>query len=83
MLYGKFNEENQWDNEMTIDRKEGPSVRIDRSEIEHALKRMMKHKASGISGIVTEVMLAGKELSIDWLCDLCNKIVQDGDIPDH
>ena len=29
-----MNEENQWDNEVTIDRKEGSPVKIDRSEIE-------------------------------------------------
>ena len=74
-----MNEENQWDNEVTNDRKERPSVRIDRSEIEQALKRMKKHKASGISGIVTGMTIAGKELSVDWLCDFCKKIVQDGD----
>ena len=60
-----MNEENQWDNKVIIDRKEEPPVRIDRSKIEQALKRMKKHKALRISGIVTEMMLAGKELSID------------------
>ena len=41
---------NESDNEVTIDRKEGPAARITRSEIEQAIQKMKKHKASGISG---------------------------------
>ena len=77
-----MNEENVWDNDVTSNRKEGPACRITREEVERALSMMAKKKSPGISGVTTEMMLLGKSVSIDWLTDLCNNIIEEGVIPD-
>jgi len=50
-----MNEENEWDDSISTTVKEGPAdcIRID--EVAAALKKMKKHKAPGLSGIVAEI----------------------------
>jgi len=49
-----MNEENEWDHSISTTVKEGPAdcIRID--EVAAALKKMKKHKAPGLSGLVTK-----------------------------
>ena len=43
---------------------------------------MKKGKAAGPTGIVSEVFMADKDCSVEWLTSLCNLIVAQGRIPD-
>jgi len=49
-------EENEWDHRISSGVKEGPAdcIRID--EVIAALKKMRSHKASGLSGLVAEII---------------------------
>jgi len=51
-----MNEENEWDHRISVTVKEGPAdcIRID--EVAAALKKMKRHKAPGLSGLVAEMM---------------------------
>jgi len=53
-----MNEENEWDHGILAGVKEGPAdcIRID--EVAAALKKMKRHKAPGLSGLVVEMIQA-------------------------
>ena len=53
-----MNEENEWDHKISAEVKEGPADRIRMDEVRAALKKMKKHKAPGLSGLVTEMIQA-------------------------
>ena len=46
-----------------------------------ALKKMKRHKAPGLSGLVTEMIQATGDTGTQWVLDLCNGIVKEGSIP--
>ena len=46
------------------------------------LKKMKRHKASGLSGLVTEMIQASGDIGIQWILDLCNGIVKKRSIPE-
>jgi len=56
------------------------SIRID--EVAAALKKMKKHKAPGLSGLVAEMIQTTGDIGIQWILDLCNGIVKEGCIPE-
>ena len=43
---------------------------------------MKRHKAPGLSGLVTEMIQATGEIGTQWILDLCNGIVKEGSIPE-
>jgi len=47
-----MNEENEWDHRTSAAVKEGPAVCIRIDEVAAALKKMKKHKATSLSGLV-------------------------------
>jgi len=47
------------------------------------LKKMKRHKAPGLSGLVAEMMQATGDTGTQWLLDLCNGIVKEGCIFVH
>jgi len=51
-------------------------------EVRAALKEMKRHKAPGLSGLVTEMIQATGEIGTQWILDLCNVIVKEGSIPE-
>ena len=53
-----MNEENEWDHKISAEVKEGPADRIRMDEVRAALKEMKRHKAPGLSGLVTEMIQA-------------------------
>src|SRR5260221_2935799 len=77
-----LNEENTWDNDVFFEKSEGPSCIITISEVEKALKKTKKGKDAGPSGLMSEMYAAVDELGLEWLTDLCNKIVTEGKIPE-
>jgi len=40
-------------------------------EVRAALKEMTRHKAPGLSGLVTEMIQATGEIGTQWILDLC------------
>jgi len=52
-------EENEWDHKLSAEVKEGPADCIRMNEVRAALiKEMKRHKAPGLSGLVTEIIQA-------------------------
>ena len=58
-----MNEENKWDHKLSAEVKEGPADCIRMDEVRAALKEMKRHKAPGLSGLVTEMIQATVEPS--------------------
>jgi len=77
-----MNEENEWDHRIPATVKEGPAdcIRID--EVAAALKKMKRHKAPGLSGLVAEMIQTTGDIGTHWILDLCNGIVKQGCIPE-
>ena len=48
---------------------------VSREEIGRALKKMKTGKAPGPSGVVTEMLKASEEVSVEWLTELCNSVL--------
>ena len=46
------------------------------------LKKMKRHKAPGLSGLVAEIIQAAGDTGTQWILDLCNGIVKEGCIPE-
>jgi len=51
------------------------------AEVRAVLKKMKRHKALGLSGLVAEMIQATGDIGIQWILDLCNGIVKEGSIP--
>ena len=47
-----MNEENEWDDKISAEVKEGPADCIRMAEVRAVLKKMKRHKAPGLSGLV-------------------------------
>jgi len=58
-----MNEENEWDHKLSAEVKEGDCIRMD--EVTAALKEKKRHKAPGLSELVTEMIQATGEPG-DW-----------------
>jgi len=77
-----MNEENEYDHRISATVKEGLAdcIRID--EVAAALKKMKRHKTPGLSGVVAETIQITGDIGIQWILDLCNRIVNEGCIPE-
>ena len=49
-------------------------------EVRAALKKMKRHKAPGLSGLVTEMIQATGDTGTQSILDLCNGVVKEGSI---
>ena len=47
-----MNEENEWDHKISAGVKEGPAVCVRMAEVRAVLKKMKRHRAPGLSGLV-------------------------------
>ena len=77
-----MNEENEWDHKISSEVKEGAADCIRMDEVRAALKEMKRHKAPGLSALVTEMIQATGDTGTQWILDLCNGIVKEGSIPE-
>ena len=50
------------------------------AEVRAVLKKMKRHKAPGLSGLVAEMIQATGDIGTQWILDLC--IVKEGSIPE-
>ena len=64
-----MNEENEWDHKLSAEAKEAPAGCIRMDEVRAALKEMKRHKAPGLSGLVTEMIQATGEIGTQWILD--------------
>ena len=76
-----MNEENEWDHKISAEVKEGPTDSIRMAEVRAVLKKMKRHKAPGLSGLVAEMIQATGNIGTQWILELCNGIVKEGSIP--
>ena len=51
-----MNEENEWDHKISAGVKEGPADCIRMADVRAVLKKMKRHKAPGLSGLVAEMI---------------------------
>jgi hypothetical protein len=51
-----LNEENEWDQVVEAEKKEGPECKISMEEVAKAINKMKKGKAAGKSNVVTEML---------------------------
>jgi len=72
-----MNEENEWDHKISTEVKEGLAECIRIDEVRAVLKKMKRHKAPGLSGLVAEMIPAAVDTGTQWLLDLCNGIVKE------
>jgi len=77
-----MNEENEWDHKISAKVKEGPADCIRIAEVRAVLKKMKRHKATGLLGLVAEMIQATGDNGTQWLLDLCNGTVKEGCVPE-
>jgi len=78
-----LNEEFEWDKDglPEVSRVSGPAEIISSSEVRSAIAKTKLAKAAGPSGVVADMLKASGDVGIQWLTDLCNKIVHENKIP--
>ena len=74
--------ENDWDREVDCPEVMGPGCLISEEEVAAAIKGLKIGKATGPTGVVSEMMKAAGGLGSRWMTDLINNIVNEGCIPD-
>jgi len=52
------------------------------SEATAVLKKIKRHKAPGLSGLVAEMTQATGDVGTQWILDLCDSIMKEGCIPE-
>jgi len=77
-----MNEENEWDLKISAEVKEGPADCIRMAEVRAVLKKVKRHKAPGLSGLVAEMIEPTWDIGTQWILDLYNGIVKEGSIPE-
>ena len=77
-----MNEQIEWDHKISAEVKERPADCTRMAEVRAVLKKMKRHKAPGLSGVVAEMIQATGDIGIQWILDLCNGIVKEGSIPE-
>jgi len=55
--------------------KEGSADRIRMAEVRAVLKKMKRHKAPGLLGLVGEMIQATGDIGTQWILDICNGTV--------
>ena len=68
--------------DVTTGIKEAPADCIGMAEVRAAMKKMKRHKAPGLSGLVAEMIQATGDTGTQWLLDVSNGIVKEGCIPE-
>jgi len=59
-----INEENEWDHKISAEVKEGPADCIRIAYVTAVLKKMKRHKAPGLLGLVAEMIQATGDIGM-------------------
>jgi len=66
-------EENEWDHKISAGVKKGAADCIRIAEVRAVLKKMKRHKAPGLSGLVADMLQATGDIGTQWILYLCNE----------
>jgi len=66
-----MNEENERYHKISAEVKEGPADCIRTAEMRAVLKKMKRHKAPGLSGLVAEMIQVTGDIGTLWILHLC------------
>ena len=77
-----LNEEFEWNKDglTAVNKVCGPAEIISCNEVKSAITKTKSGKTAGPSGVVAEMLRASEDVGVQWVTDLCNKIVQEGKI---
>ena len=75
-------EENEWNDELSAEYVEGPADMISKEEVRQAIQDLKVRKAAGPSGVTGEMIKTAGEQAVDWLTNICNRIVKEEAIPE-
>ena len=64
-----------------VDPLSGPAEEIKSSEVREAIAKSKCNKASGPSGIVSEMLRAAGESGVQWKTNILNVAIREGRIP--
>ena len=70
-----MNVENEWDGSLECEQVLGPYEEVKAHEVAAALQKMIPYKAAGLSGVVSEMLLASRPRSVEWLTAICNSLL--------
>ena len=79
-----LNEEFEWNkNYLSVNNPiMGPHPQIDEESVRKALHKMKKGKAFRTSGVVSEMLLASRDIGIEQMANFFNKIIADNKVPE-
>jgi len=72
-----MNEDSKWDHRVSAGVADGPADCVGIDCVAAALKKMKRHKAPGLSGVVAEIIQARGDIATQWIMDSCNGIVKE------
>ena len=62
-----LNEENEWDQYVSCEKKEGPHCWISKEKVRKALQKMKNGKAAGPSNVLSKMLKAAGDQGTEWL----------------
>jgi hypothetical protein len=78
-----MNEENEWDGEVETNVVQGPIERVTEGEVRRAIKAMKLGKASGVTDVVAEHVVASGEIGVEVMAELCNRVLAGESMPEE
>ena len=78
-----LNEEIDWDRDALEACLEvsGPIEAVTAEEVRAAIGKMKSDRGSGPFGLVADVLKAAGEVGVNWMTDVCNAVMTEGNIP--
>ena len=73
-----LNEEFDWEAGLEVS---GPLEAVTTEEVRAAIGKMKSDRGSGPSGLVADVLKAAGEVGVNWMTDVCNAVMTEGNIP--
>jgi hypothetical protein len=77
-----MNEENEWDGEVEADVVQGPIERVTAGEVMRAIKAMKLGKASGVTEVVAEHVVASGKIGVEVMAEICNRVLAGESMPE-
>jgi hypothetical protein len=77
-----MNEENEWDGVVDVDVVHGPIDRVTMEEVMTAIKAMKLGKATGVSGVAVEHIVASGMVGIEVIMKIANRVLDGEGIPE-
>ena len=78
-----MNAENEWDQQVEVDLVQGPLDKVTEGEVVRAIKAMKLGKATGVSEVAAEHVVASGKIGVEVLTEICNRLLAGGNMPDE